>query len=162
MTHLGDRITALVDGRLSPGEFDRVMAHVRYCADCRDIVERESWIRESLHHLPGAEPSAALLMSLQDIGAGTAVPISADPAVHWSLPDRRRAGVAMLGVSSVAAGVFGLAYVVGAAPSAEPVRPPVQQFSVEFADSTDQGPSSDPAVDVMPVLPTDGSPVSRR
>jgi anti-sigma factor RsiW len=154
MTHLGDRITALVDDRLSPGELDRVMAHVRYCSDCRYQVEREHWIRESLHGLPGAEPSAALLMTLQDIGAGTAVPISADPAVHWSLPDRRRAGMAILGLSSVAAGVLGLAYVVGA-PSAEPVRPPVQQFSVEFADSTDLGPSSDPAADAMPILDVD-------
>jgi anti-sigma factor RsiW len=35
MSHLGDRISALVDGELSPAERDRAHAHLAGCAACR-------------------------------------------------------------------------------------------------------------------------------
>lgn len=164
MSHLGDRLAALVDGDLDAGEYDRAMAHVRHCADCRAEVDRQRWVRQRLQGLPGAEPSAALLMALKDIGVGAGaveVAVSADPAAHWRLPSRRHTGLALAGAGTVAAGVLGLAYAVGAAPAAEPVQPPVEQFSSEFADAGDP-PFSDPAVDVFQVVDRDGQLVSRR
>lgn len=162
MSHLGERLTALVDGRLDTAEHDRAMAHVRHCAECRTQVEHQQWVRHRLQGLPRAEPSAALLMALKDIDAGAGqVAVADDPAAHWRLPSRRHAGLAVAGVGTVAAGVIGLAYVVGAAPAADPVRPPVEQFSSEFAGAGDP-PFSDPAVDVFRVIDRDGNLVSRR
>ncbi|HET7328996.1 MAG TPA: zf-HC2 domain-containing protein [Nocardioidaceae bacterium] len=154
MSHLGERLTALVDGHLDAAERDRALAHVRHCAECRADVQHQHWVRRRLQELPDAEPSAALLMSLQDVGAG-AVPVQAavadEQATRWRFPTRRHAAMAVAGAGTVAAGVLGLAYVVGAAPAAEPVRPPVGEFSAKFADVGDP-PFSDAAVDAFPVL----------
>jgi anti-sigma factor RsiW len=166
MSHLGDRITALVDGRLSPAEQDKVLAHVRHCAVCRDELAHEQWVAERLQHLPGAEPSAALLMALKDLDAGVGPAgvfiLSDDPAVAWGWPARRRAGVLAAGAGTIAAGVLGLAYVVGGTQTVEPVRPPVDQFSAEFAGSTDRLPFTDPATEVLPVVTPTESLVDRR
>ena len=152
MSHLGDRLTALVDGSLDAAERDRALAHVRHCGECRADVAHQQWLRQRLQQLPGAEPSAALLMALKDIGAGADPALSDDPAAHWRLPSLRHAGLALAGAGTVAAGVLGLAYVVGSpAPAADPVRPPVEQFSSEFAGVGDP-PFSEPTVDVFPVL----------
>lgn len=164
MSHLGNRLTALVDGCLDVHEQDKVMAHVRHCSECRDALEHEQSVRRRLHQLPGAEPSAALLMALKDIGSDPAAvpPLLEDsPSAHWRLPSRRRAGLALAGAGTAAVGVLGLAYMVGPQPAAEPVRPPVEQFSSEFAGVGDP-PFSDPAVDAITVFDSDGNLVSRR
>lgn len=163
MSHVGDRLTALVDGRLGAAEQDKVMAHVRHCAQCRDALAREHWIQGQLKQLPGAEPSAALLLNLQDIGSdpSAAVPIDDVPRAQWWLPTRRRAVLAVAGAGTAAASLIGLAYVVGGAPAAEPVRPPVERYSAEFAGGG-APPFSDPTVDVITVFDQDANPVSRR
>lgn len=46
--HLGSRVAALVDGRLSPAEEERAWAHVHQCLQCRDLVAREGWIKTQL------------------------------------------------------------------------------------------------------------------
>src|SRR4051812_1640158 len=39
--HLGDRVSALLDGQLTPAEEERAWSHVHDCHQCRDLVERE-------------------------------------------------------------------------------------------------------------------------
>ena len=46
--HLGDRVSALLDGQLSPAEEERAWAHVHACHQCRDLVEREGWVKTRL------------------------------------------------------------------------------------------------------------------
>ena len=46
--HLGDRVSALLDGQLSAAEEERAWAHVHACHQCRDIVEREGWVKTRL------------------------------------------------------------------------------------------------------------------
>jgi anti-sigma factor RsiW len=168
MSHLGDRITALVDGRLSPAEQDKVLAHVRHCAICRDELAYEQWVAERLQLLPGAEPSAALLMALKDLDvddeghAGGATILPDNPAIPSGWPLRRRSAVLTAGAGTIAAGVLGLAYVVGGTQPADPVRPPVDQFSAEFAGSTDPLPFADPATELFPVVTPSESMVDRR
>ena len=67
MTHLGDRMTPLVDGQLPVDaterahahlascdgcreavETERAWAHVHTCHACRDLVEREGWVKTRL------------------------------------------------------------------------------------------------------------------
>ena len=45
MTHLGSRVSALVDGRLAPEEEERCWNHVHACHACRDLVEHEGWVK---------------------------------------------------------------------------------------------------------------------
>ena len=46
--HLGSRVSALLDGQLSPAEAERAWAHVHACHACRDLVEREGWVKTRL------------------------------------------------------------------------------------------------------------------
>ena len=51
MTHLGSRVSALVDGRLGAEEEERCWAHVHACHTCRDLVEHEGWVKTQLLNL---------------------------------------------------------------------------------------------------------------
>lgn len=58
--HLGDRVSALLDGQLTTQEADCAWAHVASCAACRDAVQRETWIKQrmaGLSSLTSAPPS---------------------------------------------------------------------------------------------------------
>lgn len=68
MNHLGERLTALVDGELGHAERERAFAHLAVCETCRgeaDILRR---IKRRVHELPGPGPSAGLLGTLLDLG----------------------------------------------------------------------------------------------
>ena len=49
--HLGARASALLDGQLPPAEAERLWAHVHGCHLCRDLVEREGWVKTRLSGL---------------------------------------------------------------------------------------------------------------
>ena len=46
--HLGSRVSALLDGQLPPDEAERAWGHVHSCHACRDLVEREGWVKTRL------------------------------------------------------------------------------------------------------------------
>ena len=46
--HLGDRVSALLDGQLAPLDEERAWSHVHACHQCRDLVEREGWVKTRL------------------------------------------------------------------------------------------------------------------
>ncbi len=75
VTHLGERITALVDGRLSADAVERVHAHLAGCRACRDLVEAERLMKARLATLQGPEPAAELVQRLLTLG-GPAGPLS--------------------------------------------------------------------------------------
>lgn len=53
--HLGSRVSALLDGRLPAEEEERAWAHVHECHPCRDLVEREGWVKTRLAGLSLAD-----------------------------------------------------------------------------------------------------------
>jgi anti-sigma factor RsiW len=55
--HLGSRVSALLDGRLPAAEEERAWAHVHECHPCRDLVEREGWVKTRLAGLSFADQS---------------------------------------------------------------------------------------------------------
>ena len=60
MSHLGSRVSALLDGRLPAAEEERLWEHVHTCHPCRDLVEREGWVKTQLAGLSfdcGGAPS---------------------------------------------------------------------------------------------------------
>lgn len=156
--HLGDNVAAFVDGELDYATRERALRHLDRCAGCLTAVEQERRVKQRIRSVPGAEPSAALLMALTDVNAapGRHWPVPGDPTRHWPLPQGRsgRGGLLLAGAGSISAGVLGLAYVVGGAGAvaSNPVSPPVGQFSAEFAGSEAPVPFSDPATDVFPAI----------
>lgn len=124
--HLGSRASALLDGQLSPEETERAWDHVHSCHACRDLVEREGWIKTRLAGLSFEVAAPAtpswLKGSLMDAQACTGGgPYLAMPgAVPGALPvhadhRRRNLGLAALGGSAVGAAVMGV-LVFGVAP----------------------------------------------
>lgn len=169
--HLGDKVSAFVDDRLDLATREQVLRHLQRCGACRSAVEEERWVAARLQTLPGAEPSAALLQSLQRIGTGAPVPtagavgaaVAATPSTGLLHTPRRRGSLLLAGAGSFSAGLLGLAYLVGgAADQPAPVVPAVGEFSAEFAGQRDGMPFSHPAVGVTTVLHQSWPPADQR
>ena len=152
MSHLGDRISALVDGELDHDARDRALAHIASCPRCRAAVDEERWLKSRLHRLPATEPSATLLSALF---AAPRVPAQRQLEPVRDAERGPRVTLVLAGAGSVSAAMLTLAYLLGGSdaptPVAPPVSPPVGQFSAEFAGTTEGLPFSDPAVGVYPV-----------
>jgi anti-sigma factor RsiW len=68
VSHLGERITALVDGELGHNERDRVLAHLAACAPCRAEADAQRRLKGRLRSLGDAAPPAELLTRLYAMG----------------------------------------------------------------------------------------------
>jgi hypothetical protein len=133
MSHLGSRVSALLDGRLAPEEEERCWNHVHACHSCRDLVEQEGWVKTQLAQLsfgPG-EPSRDFKSSLLgrcsalQSGAGGGLAAPAFPTSQH----RSRRGLVAIGGGAASACVVGvLALGVAGTPRVEP-RPPVTDLS---------------------------------
>ncbi len=60
MSHLGQRISALIDGELSASERDRVLAHLAGCDECRQEAVALRALKQRMHSLGEAMVDAAL------------------------------------------------------------------------------------------------------
>jgi len=68
MSHLGERISALVDGQLAPAEAERANGHLAACRECRAAAGAERLTKQRLRSLPDVAPGQALISSLLLIG----------------------------------------------------------------------------------------------
>jgi hypothetical protein len=68
VSHLGERVTALVDGQLPMDATERALAHLAGCRPCRDLVEAERRTKAQLSLLDGPEPSVDLMSRLLAMG----------------------------------------------------------------------------------------------
>lgn len=115
--HLGSTVSALVDGQLDATTSERAWAHVLGCAECRRLVERETWVKRRLSAMGGGEPPEQLLGSLVGLGeARGSMRPSWEGLEAWVAVDRieqkargrRRAALALVGAGSVSAAVLGM------------------------------------------------------
>lgn len=119
--HLGNRVSALLDGQLSAEETERAWAHVHGCHACRDLVEREGWIKTRLQGVSlDAGPAASDRLKGCLLGA---LPAPLDPASTCAERDhrRRQLGMVALGGGAVGAAVMGVV-ALGLAPADVPVN----------------------------------------
>lgn len=139
MTHLHHKISALIDGELTPNARTRALAHARTCAQCRQEIAETLEVKRRVNRLAPVEVSSDLL----DV-VGAIRP----PAEPRTPPRPRLLRRVLVGAGSFSAVVIALAYAVGApeAAQAKPVSPAVEEFTAEFADTTGLAPLSDPAV----------------
>ncbi|MBC6462573.1 anti-sigma factor family protein, partial [Actinomadura sp. HBU206391] len=68
MSHLGERLTALVDGELGHEERDRALAHLAACEQCRAEAEALRRLKSQLRGLRGVVPEPGLLGRLNAMG----------------------------------------------------------------------------------------------
>ncbi len=97
MSHLGERVTALVDGRLSPDAEQRAYLHAAGCRPCRDAIEAERLLTLRLASLFGPEPGADLVGRLMALG-GPAGPL---PPRTGRVPGSPRGPLARLDPTTV-------------------------------------------------------------
>src|ERR1700730_4379781 len=61
MTHLGDRLSALVDGELDGAELDRAHAHLAGCEQCRTEAAELRVLKQKLRTLMVGAPAEAAM-----------------------------------------------------------------------------------------------------
>ncbi|UDY22828.1 anti-sigma factor family protein [Nocardioides sp. Kera G14] len=134
--HLGDRVSALLDGQLSEAETERAWAHANECHACRELVEREGWIKRRLAGLTYDPAAASDGLKGSLMGAAHCEPGSFFGPEH----QRRNVALATIGGTAVGAAVMGV-LALGAAPASAPTieRPTTA--------STWTSPSATPVVD---------------
>jgi anti-sigma factor RsiW len=70
MTHLGQRLSALIDGELAGSERERVLVHMTRCGSCRDEVASLRLLKRRMNALGEAAAGAGLtgrLISLSEL-----------------------------------------------------------------------------------------------
>jgi anti-sigma factor RsiW len=127
--HLGDRVSALLDGQLSHDEQERAWSHVHGCHACRDLVEREGWVKTRLVGLSYAAAPAPSHLTSQLKGsllaASAALGVTPGEAFLLEEPAARprRASLVALGGGAAGAAVMGV-LALGAAPADAPTLSP--------------------------------------
>jgi hypothetical protein len=156
MSHLGQRISALIDGELGDSERDRVLTHIAGCDECRREAVALRALKQRMHSLGEAMVDAALTGRLMAM----AMPPDGRP---WRArqPWRTRGGfpaARMLTAGILASTVAGLgaaAFFAGGEQQVPgpKVTPAVDTFLVQHANVTGDLP-------VTPATGTAASPAS--
>jgi anti-sigma factor RsiW len=170
MSHLGDRLSALVDGELSGAERDRAYAHLAGCEHCRAEAAQLRALKEKLRSLVERAPAEAAMTRRLISMTGPGGPLPPRRAllrvVSGPRPDRprdlrrsarqgnraRRRRHLLLGTVALLVGLGTAAFSAGGGGQAAPgprITPPVELYSVEHAIITGEvpfnGPSARPA-----------------
>lgn len=122
--HLGARVSALLDGQLPPAEAERAWAHVHACHACRDLVEREGWIKTSLAGLSQGPRSApdhlkGSLLGPSSLGS----PRHPEHLADHHDRSHHRVGLVAMGGGAVGAAFLGV-LALGVAPADSPTNRP--------------------------------------
>jgi hypothetical protein len=132
VSHLGQRISALIDGELTDAERDRVLTHLAGCDECRQEAVALRALKRRMHSLGEAMVDAALtgrLMAMATPGEPGHAPWRPRPA----FPGARLLTAGLL--ASAMTGLGATAFFVGGEPQAPgpKVTPAVDTFLVQHA-----------------------------
>jgi len=136
MSHLGQRISALIDGELSDSERDRVLAHIAGCDECRQEAVALRALKQRMHSLGEAMVDAALtgrLMAMAVPPDGRSWTARAPWRPRGGSPAARMLTAGIL--ASTVAGLGAAAFFVGGEQQAPgpKVTPAVDTFLVQHA-----------------------------
>jgi anti-sigma factor RsiW len=178
MSHLGDRLSALVEGELDGAERDRAHAHLAGCEQCRAEAAELRELKRKLRALTSGAPAEAAMTRRLIAMTGPGGPLpprrrllrlapSARPAASlgsskpgYRRPARRR--YLVLGAVSVVLGLGTAAFTAGGGGGAVPgprITPPVEMYSVEHAITTGEVPFTGPSARPSAAASTDGTGV---
>jgi anti-sigma factor RsiW len=138
MSHLGQRLSALIDGELDSSERERVLIHMARCGSCRDEVAALRMLKRRMNALGEAAAGAGLtgltgrLMDLSESILADRMPMGeaawpqAAPASPWPVPSQgsrpeQRVGKYFLAGSLIVflAGLGTAAFIAGGEPQAQ-------------------------------------------
>lgn len=142
--HLGDALSAMLDGELSWAEEQVARAHLAACPECADELEAVGQARTWVRGLPPVDPPFGFYERMLRV-APRPVPRFAAPPSNL----RRRAGAAAFGAAAAAVTVLGIG-----SPSPRPVSPAVPRLVEAHATSASVG------ADLLSKLAPVGVPVS--
>ena len=81
--HLGERLSALIDGELNDAQRERVLAHLARCEDCRREAAALRMLKRRMHTLGDAAAGDALTWRLLALGGGEGQPGYRAVRAHW-------------------------------------------------------------------------------
>jgi anti-sigma factor RsiW len=140
VSHLGERLSALIDGELSHQQRERVLAHLAHCAPCRQEAAALRMLKQRMHALGEATAGTALTDRLVALGARYSGPPGRGlPRRRWPVRSIAAAGLAVAGLGLPVA-----AFLAGGGPQ-EPgpsVTPAVDMFVMQHELSTGDAPVS--------------------
>lgn len=143
MSHLGQRLSALIDGELDTDDRERVLGHLARCGWCRDEAAALRTLKRRMNALGEAAAGAGLtgrLMDLSDISPGGAWSHAASRWQQQGRPDPRVARYFLAGsVAVFLAGLGTAAFIAGGDPQAQQtpsqrVTPSVDVYLQEHDD----------------------------
>jgi anti-sigma factor RsiW len=139
VSHLGHRLSALIDGELNHAQRERVLAHLARCEPCRREATALRVLKQRMHALGEATANTALTDRLVALGARGQVPGSI--GLHRRRWPVRSFAVAVLTVAGL--GVPAAAFMAGGG-QAEPgpgVTPAIEEFMTQHELSTLDAPA---------------------
>ena len=134
MSHLGDRLSALIDGELGHTQRERVLAHLARCEPCRREAAALRALKQRMHALGEATADVALTARLVAMGARYPAAGAALSRRRWPM---RSIAAAFLTVAGL--GVPAAAFMAGGGGDAQPgpgVTPAVDMFVMQHELST--------------------------
>ena len=139
MSHLGHRLSALIDGELNHTQRERVLAHLAKCEPCRHEAAALRVLKQRMHALGEATANTALTDRLVALGARGQVPGRIGlPRRRWPV---RSFAVAVLAVAGL--GVPAAAFMAGGG-QGEPgpgITPAIEEFMTQHELSTLDAPA---------------------
>jgi anti-sigma factor RsiW len=139
--HLGERLSALIDGELSHAQRERVLAHLAGCAPCRQEAAALRALKQRMHALGEATANTALTDRLVALGARGPVPGGMGLSRRrWPV---RSIAAAFLTVAGL--GLPAAAFMAGGGSQQEPgpgVTPAIDMFMMQHEFSTGDVPAS--------------------
>jgi len=164
MSHLGDRLSALVDGELDGAELARAHAHLAGCVQCRTEAAELRVLKQKLRALMAGAPAEAAMTRRLIAMTGPGGPLPPRRRLLRVVPGRRpvagperpgarrprlacRRRYLVLGSVSLVVGLGTAAFTAGGGGDAAPgprITPPVQMYSVEHAITTGEVPFPGP------------------
>jgi len=172
MSHLGDRLSALIDGELDGAERDRASAHLASCEQCRTEAAELRALKQKLSTLLSRAPAEAAMTRRLIAMTGPGGPLpprrrllrlapGPRPAARRETrrethhettrpgprgPVRRR--YLVFGAVSLVVGLSTAAFTAGGGGEATPgprITPPVEMYSVQHAITTGEVPFTGPS-----------------
>ncbi|MGL5827101.1 MAG: hypothetical protein ACRCYU_20140 [Nocardioides sp.] len=108
IVHLGRRVSALLDGQLSPSETERAWQHVHVCHPCRDLVEIEGRIKTQLAGLSRDRDGAPSYLKGSLLGnISTMAPSCASVSPASASRAQQRMMAALVGTSALGVAILG-------------------------------------------------------
>lgn len=151
MSHLGDSLSALVDGELVGADLDRANAHLAACESCRGDAAALRALKTQLRAFAVDAGHAELTSRLLELGGRPTALAGAwnEDGPRFRPPFRRRRMVWGAVSLAVVGGVGGVAFTMGGQTGPGPgpdVVPQMKMFSVQHASTSGDVPFPDPSL----------------